>query len=230
MATTPLAELASFLGAVIDHDAPTPSPRYNIAPSAWITVMDRQPRSTLRQARWGLIPAWARDAAIGNRLSNARAETLWDKPSFRDAATHHRCIIAMDAFYEWAPPRPDGARSNAGRPLKRPHLFTRGDGAVLSIAGVCSLWRDPTDPAFEILTTTVITCNANTVMAPVHHRMPVVVEHDDIDEWLDDGTPLLLRPAADDVLTVTEVGTRVNDARNEGPELLTVSEPPPQLF
>jgi len=95
---------------------------------------------------------------------------------------------------------------------------------------VCSLWRDPADPGHEILTTTIITCDANAVMAPVHHRMPVIVEHEDIDEWLDEGTPLLLRPAADGVLTVAEVSTRVNDARNEGPDLLTVSEPPPQLF
>ena len=230
VATTPVAELASLLGAVIAPDDPLPGPRYNIAPSAQITVMDRRPHSTLRQARWGLIPTWARDAAIGTRLSNARAETLWEKPSFRDAAARHRCVIAMDGFYEWAPPRPDGPRSNAGRPLKRPHLFTRRDGAVLSVAGVCSLWRDPADPAHEILTTTIVTCDANAVMAPVHHRMPVIVERDDIDEWLDEGTPLLLRPAADDVLTVAEVGTRVNDARNEGSDLLTASEPPPQLF
>jgi len=229
--STPAPELASLLGVDGDEWREATGPRYNIAPSADIIVLSTRPERTLGWARWGLIPSWSRDPSIGARLTNARAETVWEKPSFRNAVRRHRCIIPMDGFYEWAPATPDGPRNAAGRPVKRPHLFRRADGDIIRVAGMCSEWTDPNDPAHHVLTTAIITCAANDTMSPIHHRMPVILDPVDCDEWLEsDDTAHLLRPAPETTLTVIEVGTAVNDARNQGPELIAPVQPEPRLF
>jgi len=200
------------------------SPRFNLAPSAQAPVIGTNgPDRTVTSARWGLIPHWSRED-VGARLSNARGETVWDKPSFRDAVRRHRVIVPMDAFYEWAPASPDGPRTRAGRPAKRPHLFTRRDGGVLNVAGIASVWKRGEAP---IATFAVVTTAANSTMSPIHDRMPVILDDNGVDRWLDpdDQPEDLLQPAADDLLEMWEVATEVNDARNEGAHLTEPVDP-----
>jgi putative SOS response-associated peptidase YedK len=227
----PMSRLADLLGAVVEvEDVDAVPPRWNLAPSADLTTLalDADGRRTLRRARWGLVPHWAADPSIGARLSNARSETAWDKPSFRDAMRRGRCIVPVDGFYEWAPATPDGPRTSAGRPAKRPHLFRRVDGAPLLLAAISSRWRDDSRPDGERLSTVcLLTTDANETMAPIHDRMPVILDADEAGHWLDvapaDARAMLdrlLDPAPADLLVEHEVAIAVNDARREGPELI----------
>lgn len=168
--------------------------------------------------RWGLVPSWAKDIAIGSRMINARAETLAEKPSFRRLFRSQRLLVPMDGFYEWM------ARSGG----KTPMYIHRVDGTPMAVAGLWSAWRDPASSpdAPWLHTCTLITTSANRTMAPVHDRMPVILEPTDWQEWLDgthhdtDELQHLLRPAADHVLTMHAVSTRVNHVRNKGAELI----------
>jgi putative SOS response-associated peptidase YedK len=224
-----MARLAELLGADIDiaDDAP---PRWNVAPSADLTTMrlDADGRRVLGRSRWGLIPHWASDPSIAARLSNARSETAWDKPSFRDAMRRGRCIVPVDGFYELAPATPDGPRTAAGRPAKRPHLFRSAEGAPLLLAAISSRWRDTSRPDGQRLSTVcLLTTGANATMATIHDRMPVILDPDEARLWLDvapddarevlDG---LLDPAPEGLLVEHEVAIGVNDARREGPDLV----------
>src|SRR5262249_7486008 len=138
-------------------------------------------RRQLAQLRWGLIPAWADDPAIGNRLINARAETAADKPSFRAAFRQRRCLIPATGYYEWMP----------GERRKPPYFIGAADGRPPTFAGLGEHWTKGEEPveSFAILTT-----EANEIMRPLHERMPVVVAAADFDGWLRDGDPALLRP------------------------------------
>jgi putative SOS response-associated peptidase YedK len=204
-------------------------PRYNLAPSAPALVVDSHGAGrTVTQCRWGLIPHWSRED-LGARLSNARGETVWEKPSFRDAARGHRVIVPMDAFYEWAPAAPDGPRTRAGRPAKRPHLFLRRDGGVLNVAGIASVWTRGETP---IATFAVVTTAANGTMSPIHDRMPVILDEAGVDRWLDpdDQPEDLIRPASEELLEMWEVATEVNDVRNEGAHLMEPIESAPSTL
>jgi putative SOS response-associated peptidase YedK len=180
------------------------------------------PVRILRSARWGLVPSWARDPSIGTRMINARSETLAGKPSFRAAFRRHRCIVPADGFYEWR-------RTGAGRGArKQPYFIAARDGAPLALAGLYEHWRDPAagDGDAVLVTCTIITTDANAVLAPLHDRMPAVLPHDAWDIWLDpavddtDVVAAVLAPAADDVLAFRPVGTAVGSVRNNGPELI----------
>jgi putative SOS response-associated peptidase YedK len=217
VSTTTSARLAEIFAA--DPSDISAMPRFNVAPGARVPVVtEENDDHVIAEFRWGLIPHWSRED-LGTRLSNARGETVWDKPSFRDAVRRHRVIVPMDGFYEWAPAAPDGPRTKAGRPAKRPHLFTRRDGGVLNVAGIASVWRRGEAP---IGTFAVVTTEANGTMSPIHDRMPVIIDDDAIDRWLDtdDQPEDLIRPASDDLLNRWEVSTEVNDARNEGAHLV----------
>jgi putative SOS response-associated peptidase YedK len=181
---------------VIDErDAEELPPRYNVAPSLPVyAVVRRGDGRVLITARWGLA----------GRAINARAETAASLPAFRDAFAHRRCLIPADAFYEWQE-RPGSA--------KVAHLIRRPDGAPLAFAG---LWQAHDDGA----TCAILTTAANEALAPLHHRMPVILERDAWDAWLDPTArrrdlQALLRPAAPHVLEVHPVGTAVNDVRND---------------
>lgn len=173
--------------------------------------------------RWGLIPWWAKDPAIGNKQFNARAETLDRRPAFRSALAERRCLVLADGFYEWK------KEIVADQPRKTPFFFTRSDGEPLAFAGLWETWRDPSVPRElrqKIRTCTIITTASGPDIESVHNRMPVVVEREDFDEWLDSG-PLdqttlaaVLKPSPLGTLHALEVSTRVNNVRNEGPELL----------
>jgi putative SOS response-associated peptidase YedK len=228
----PMGRLAELMGAVPDPDATDAdaAPRWNIAPSADLTTLTTTAdgRRVLVRSRWGLVPHWAKDPSIGARLTNARSETAWEKPSFRDAMRRGRCVVPVDGFYEWAPATPDGPRTAAGRPAKRPHLFTAVDGGPLLVAAIASTWRDTSRPDGERLSTVcLLTTSANATMAPIHDRMPVLLDPAEAERWLD--TPAadardmldgLLDPAPDALLVEHEVSIAVNDARRDGPELV----------
>jgi putative SOS response-associated peptidase YedK len=182
-----------------------------------------EPHRLIAAFRWGLIPWWAKDVAIGSKQFNARAETLERKPAFRSALEERRCLVLADGFYEWK------KEMVADKPRKIPFFFTRSDGEPMAFAGLWETWRDPSVPRElreKIRTCTIITTAGGPDIEPVHDRMPVVVEREDFDEWLDPG-PLdkvalgaLLRPSPAGTLRSLEVSTRVNSVRNEGPELL----------
>ncbi len=202
-------------------------PHYNVAPRMEVQVVsERDGARTLAPRRWGLVPSWAESPAIGDRMINARAESIHEKAAFQRAFGRRRCLIPADGFYEWQ------AGSGAH---KVPMYIYAADGAPLAFAGLWESWRDQEDPhAAWMRTCTVITTTANATMRPIHDRMPVLLDPRDWDEWLGDDaseTDLaeLLRPAPDNVLAFHPVSTRVNSARNDDPALI-VREDPLTLF
>jgi putative SOS response-associated peptidase YedK len=214
----PSAELAALFAA--DDAADTPGGRYNLAPQqSGLVVVERpdEPRAVVAY-RWGLVPSWAKDPRIGNRLINARAETVATTPAFRSSFQKRRCLVPADGFYEW---------ERVTTSIRQPNLIRRADGSPMAFAGLWSPWRDPADPAAEwVRTFTIVTTTANATLAPIHDRMPVILPASEWDAWLDPeaqdpGALLgLLRPAPDDLLIRYPVTRRVNSARNEGPDLV----------
>ncbi len=185
-------------------------PRYNIAPTQNVAAIreDADGQRELVELRWGLVPFWAKDASTGNRMINARAETVAEKPAYRAAYKHRRCLVLADGFYEWQ--KRDGG--------KVPHYISLASGEPFALAGLWERWKDKSkDEVLE--TTTLITMQASDFMAPLHHRMPLVLERDAADAWLQGSNELL-----DDVPTVAlqawPVDRRVNNARNEGEDLI----------
>lgn len=184
-------------------------PRYNVAPSqevASVRCAESGNRSLVFQ-RWGLIPAWAKDPAVGNRMINARSESAADKPAFRDALSRRRCIVPADGFYEWR----KGARAHG------PHwIRPRGD-SLLGFAGLWERWKAPTGVVVE--SCTILTTEANGVLRPLHDRMPAILDRGAYETWLDprrlDAAELLplLVPCPDEWLEAKPVGPRVNDVK-----------------
>ena len=189
-------------------------PRYNIAPMQDVPVIRRTPdgERELVDVRWGLVPRWAKDPAIGNRMINARSETLADKPSFRTALKKHRCLIPADGFYEWKQ-----TASGAKQPI---HIGMK-DHSPFAFAGLLERWLSP---AGEVLDTcTIITTQANALLSPLHDRMPVIVAPGAFDRWLDvanEDTAALFAPYPADAMTYYPVSTRVNSVRNDDAKLI----------
>jgi len=191
------------------------APRYNIAPTQYVPVV-RQGGEHGRQLAmlyWGLVPFWAKDKAVGNRMINARAESLAEKPSFRNALRKRRCLVLADGYYEW--------RSQGG--ARQPYFIHRRDGQPFAMAGLWERW----EKEGEVLEScTIVTTEANAFMRPLHHRMPVILPVDAQATWLavnmalDSELTGLLQPPPDDMLSAHPVSTRVNNPRNEGPDLL----------
>ena len=197
------------------------APRFNIAPTQRVPIVRNRPGrelTILRQgaaegerelvpAKWGLIPGWAKDPAIGNRMINARAESVAEKPAFRTAFRTRRCIVPATGFYEW--------QRRAGGP-KQPFLIRRRDGTPLGLAGLWEAWTDRVTGE-EITTCTIVTCEPNPLMAKLHNRMPVILGPSDYDAWLDPskGGADLLRPCPQEWLEAVLVSTRVNSPGND---------------
>jgi putative SOS response-associated peptidase YedK len=209
---TPAYKLAEAFGVEVRANL---AARYNIAPSQDIAALRAQGdgQRELVMLRWGLVPGWAKDPAMGNRMINARAETVAEKPAFRAAFRQRRCLIPADGFFEWQK-TPDGS--------KQPYLMARPDGEPFTMAGLWELWQPPgTDEPLE--TCTIITTEANETVAPIHHRMPVILSASDREAWLDPAPPsaealaALLRPAPDDTLIAQAVDRHVNNARHDDP-------------
>jgi putative SOS response-associated peptidase YedK len=210
----PAAELAERFAA--EPLADELGARYNVAPTdAALVVVQREDRRAITAYRWGLIPHWATSPAFGARTFNARSETVATTPAFRDSFRRRRCIVPVDAFYEW---RRDGR-------VRKPFAFRRADGDILELAGLWSGWREP-DSGEIRRTFTIVTVPAAGVVADLHDRMPARIAPEDRDAWLDpafeDSAALMamLLRGPDPSLACHPVGRGVNDVRRDGPELL----------
>lgn len=187
--------------------------RFNAAPTQLLAVFTQEDPRRLQMLRWGLIPFWSKDPAIGNKMINARAETLAEKPAFRQLIKRNRCLIFADGFFEW---KKEGAR-------KQPTHISRIGGGLLTFAGLFDTWKDA--EGRPVKTFTIITCAPNELMKPIHDRMPAILEGDDRKKWLNPKTTptealTLLRPLREGVLQARPVSTRVNSPAFDGPEIL----------
>jgi putative SOS response-associated peptidase YedK len=191
------------------------SPRYNIAPTQPVPVICQNPKEPIRELalmRWGLIPSWAKDASGAARMINARAETASTKPAFRDAMKLHRCLIPADGFYEW---KRDGE-------TKQPFCFEVGDGGLFAFAGLWERWRDPGGQ--WVKSCSILTTTPNSVTSAIHDRMPVILEPESYDLWLDPGMQNvaaiseLLKPYDAMQMRCFPVSSRVNHVGNEDQE------------
>lgn len=186
--------------------------RYNVAPTQTVPVVLDETPEMLSGARWGLIPAWAKDKKIGASLINARAETVAVKPAFRTAFKKRRCLIPADGFYEWM---------KAGA-VKIPHRITVGDW-LFYFAGLWETWNDP--EGGPLRTCTIITCEPNALMAAIHNRMPVILEPAAQHAWMSRETEpeelqRLLAPHSADGMRAYPVSMRVNTPRNQDADLI----------
>lgn len=189
-------------------------PRYNIAPGQEVLCVIRDGENRIEPLRWGLIPSWAKDPAIGNRLINARAETLAEKPSFRSAFAKRRCLVVADGFYEW---RPSGKR-------KVPVYIFLKSKKPFGIAGLYENWKTPDGK--NLRTFTIITTDSNDLVRPIHDRMPVIVPADAEDCWLDPGEgsrerlQALLVPYPAEEMDAYDVTPVVNSASHDAPDCI----------
>jgi len=211
--TTPLEAVRAYFR--VPNGEPFP-PRFNIAPSQPVLIvrLDHARERELALVRWGLIPSWAKDPARLPKLFNARAESAAEKASFRGAMRHRRCLVPANGFYEWT--------GKAG--ARQPHLLRRPDGGLIALAGLWETWLGA--DGSEIDTMAILTVAANRTVAPLHDRMPAILLPDDFDAWLDtrgfkaEMAAEMLRPAPEGLLEHIPVDPRLNNARNEGPELI----------
>ncbi len=183
------------------------SPSFNIAPSQTSLVVTKLSDGLqLTGMKWGLIPSWSKDAQMGNKLINARSETLHEKPSFRESFKNKRCLIPADGFIEWKG--------------KHPHYIRLKTQGLLAFAGLWSTWDSGDDP---LNTYTIITTEANKKLSPLHSRMPVILHPENYEEWLtaeSNTLSSLLTPCPDNGLEYFEISTAVNSPKNNDPEFL----------
>lgn len=198
-------------------DVPTLAPRYNIAPTQPVAVVRLHPGTGERElthVHWGLIPSWAKDPGMGSRMINARAETVAEKPAYRNAFRYRRCLIPASGFYEWQ-------QQNGG---KQPYYIHTSQGQILALAGLWEHWQS--GDGSEIESCTILTTQPNQRVGQFHNRMPVILQPEDFAVWLkSDGMHTdelhhLLRPAAEDLLDAHPVTRYVNRPTNEGPECI----------
>ena len=192
------------------------APRYNIAPTQQVLTIvgDEGGRPLWKEQRWGLVPFWAKDPAIGNRMINARAETIAEKPSYRESFSHRRCLVPATGFYEWR-------KGDDGK--KAPYFISRADDQPLLMAGIWDVWeKGEGDPLHSF---SIITRDANEFMRDLHQRMPVVLESSAIDAWFDPEVPkeMLLQVVGEPVTTELQawpVSRKVNSPLNDSAKLV----------
>ncbi len=197
------------------EERPNLQPRYNIAPTQEAPVVGQRPdgKRGLAMLRWGLVPGWAKDLSIGARMINARAETVAEKPAFRAAFRRRRCLVAADGFYEW---------KKAADSPKRPYRAALADGGPFGFAGLWETWRGPEGPVKSF---TIITTDANPLLAEIHDRMPVILDPADHARWLDPAAAArdllaLLKPYPAEKMTAYPVDRRVGKVQNDDPGLI----------
>jgi len=199
------------------------SPRYNIAPTQPVPVIRQHPKGPVRelsQMKWGLVPSWAPNPSVAARMINARSETASTKPAFRDALKSRRCLIPADGFYEWA---------RTGK-AKQPYCFEVNDGELFAFAGLWERWKDANGN--WIRTCSILTTTPNTVTSPIHDRMPVILDPDGYDLWLDPGmrdagaASDLLKPYDARQMRCFPVSTRLNHVANDDEECSRPTETP----
>ncbi len=206
---------------IADHfgldEAPELGARFNVAPGqsiATISLSGEDRRSILSWRRWGLVPSWAKDEKVGNRLINARAETATERPSFRSALRRRRCLVPADGFYEWA-----GTKGS-----KQPYLIGLEGRALFAFAGLWERWTNPEGEALE--SCTLLTTEATEQLSALHDRMPVIVDPVDYELWMDPGVvePDLASPVIDrnlgGALDFEPISQYVNDVRHDDPRCL----------
>ena len=198
------------------------SPRYNIAPTQLVPVVRQKPREAVRVVsliRWGLIPSWARDPSVAAGTINARSETACTKPAFADSLRLRRCLIPADGFYEWK--RVSGSR--------QPYCFEVGDGQIFAFAGLWDRWKDANGN--WIRSCSILTTSPNAITSVVHDRMPVILDRDSYDIWLDpeitdvDSVTSLLKPYDARLMRCFPVRRRLNDVTNDDKECSAPSQP-----
>ena len=198
-------------------------PRYNIAPTQSVLTVVNDGTRRGEMMRWGLVPSWAKDVKIGNRMINAVSETAATKPAFRSAFRRRRCLVLADGFFEW---RKEGKN-------RVPLYFTQRSGESMAFAGLWENWQSPEGEWLR--SCTILTTAANSFIEPVHNRMPVILSAETVPLWLDPLTdtpenlePLLI-PAPADLLDAREVSPVVNNARSEGPDCIAPVPPPEEV-
>jgi putative SOS response-associated peptidase YedK len=191
------------------------TPRFNIAPTQPVPVIRQNPKEPVRQLslmKWGLIPSWAKDSSAAARMINARSETAATKPAFRDALKLRRCLIPADGFYEW---------QKTGK-AKQPYCFEVNEGALFAFAGIWDRWKNLSGKTVE--TCSILTTTPNAVTSVVHDRMPVILDPDSYDLWLDPGmrdvaaASELLKPFDARLMRSYPVSTRINHVANDDEE------------
>jgi len=182
---------------------PAYQPRYNIAPTAQVLIV-REGEAAM--VKWGLVPHWAKDASGSARMNNARAETVAQKPSFREAYRKRRCLIPANGFYEW--------KAEGG--ARQPYYIYPSSGELFAFAGLWEQWND-------LQTCAIITTDANDKMAAVHERMPVIVAPADYATWLAGGA-IALSPCPESAIGIRRVSRAVNNARHENPHLIDADD------
>jgi putative SOS response-associated peptidase YedK len=200
------------------NPVPNAPARYNAAPTQDMLVVRFNPEThqrSLDSLRWGLVPHWAKDLSIGSGLINARAESIAEKPAFRDAFRRRRCLVPADGFFEW----------HKDTKPKQPFLARLQGGAPFGFAGLWENWHDPASGAW-IRTFTIITTDANERLAPIHNRMPVIIAPENYARWLGEEAAeaeelhAMLKPFPSDRMEAYPVGRAVNDVRNDDASLL----------
>jgi putative SOS response-associated peptidase YedK len=192
------------------------SPRYNIAPSQPVAVIPNTGDKTLAMYKWGLIPSWSKDPSIGDRMINARAESLAEKPSFRNAYRRRRCLILADGFYEW--------KLSPGMKSKQPMYIRMKENRPFAFAGLWELWNAP--DGTEIRSCTIITTQPNALLEPIHNRMPVILSAENYELWLaqEDKQPAqlneLLAPYPAEEMFAFPVSKMVNRPEYDSPDLI----------
>jgi putative SOS response-associated peptidase YedK len=189
------------------------SPRYNVAPGQQVAVILKEEKRVMVDLKWGLVPFWAKDPSIGNRMINARAETVREKPSYKNAIKKRRCLIPASGFYEW---KKDGK-------AKVPYYFRLKSGKPFGLAGLWETWKDTDGQMLK--TFTIITTEPNELAARVHNRMPVIIPENGYATWLDIANPpeavqALLAPYPPDEMEAYPVSTMVNSPANDTEELV----------
>ncbi len=212
--STPPTEIAEHFHL---DEVPALEPRFNVAPGQWIATIARagdEDRSELSMRRWGLVPSWSKDEKIGNRLINARAETVTEKPSFRTALRRRRCLVPADGFYEWS------GRKGA----KQPYYIGLEGRALFAFAGLWERWTPPEGEPIE--TCTLLTTAASERLRALHERMPVIIDSSDYDLWMDPEIrePEIVSPVIDrnlgSALEFYPISHHVNDVRHDDPRCL----------
>ena len=202
-------------------ECPDYAERYNIAPQSQILIIRQKPGTGRvgQLVKWGLIPSWAKDPSIGNKLNNARGETVAEKPAFRSSFARHRCLIPANGFYEWK------AIEEGGRVRKQPYYIHPADpDGLFAFAGLLAAWKSPAGET--IVSTCIITTGPNEVMAPIHDRMPVILEPGQFDTWLDpenhdiEHLKAMLAPCSPDAMEAYPVSPVINSGRVEGRECI----------
>jgi len=218
LTTTPTDLKEAFPEVEVPEDL---APRYNIAPSQPVAVIANSDAGRIKLFRWGLIPSWAKDPSIGDRMINARAETLAEKPAFRAIYRRRRCLVLADGFYEW--------KQEPGGRVKTPMYVRLASGKPFAFAGLWDAWQP--EGADQVQSCTIVTTAPNQLMQMIHTRMPVILDRTAYARWLEPGEQqpeqlnALLRPFAADEMTAYAVSRYVNRPQNDSPACVVPTDP-----